>query len=753
MKTRETRGPRRRGVLCSPMWMLALGLAWGCAATAAAQISPSERSARQPGVVPSVRVAVEPARIGMGRTVRLEATATLPGGRPAAGYLLLPHVNGKRWGAHEYADARGHAVFLLPLPQPGIAAIQVEVLPPGEKWIWAPRPAANQQIWLQHAFDLPAAPGAVKLWVGVDDAAEVFLNGTSVGKFNGWNVSGPVPKVDGLLKAGRNVISVEAFNGGLPAGFVLRLEAGTPGGPVLVTSGPDWQFHMAKPSGWPAESAQRGAAVSVLSVLEEAIYTGSMGRWPDTGRDRLITGTPTPEGANLSNRVTVEVDWRRLAVMPTDPEHLVGAQYCSLFSPGNFNWSTAQAVPLVGFYRSYDPDVLRQHLIWLAESGVDFLLLDWSNQIWEKQHWDDRTEGANEIVHTTTMLLEIAATMRDQGLPVPKMVLFVGLNNGASTTMTAVNEANTWIYHNYVRNPRFRGLFLEYLGKPLVFVFNGAGPSWLKDTKQAPVDDRHFTIRWMSSQHQLCRHNEVGYWSWMDGSLRQPVTLFQGKPEALTVSTAFFDQGGWKAPSAFGRRNGWTYVESFRAALKHRPRFLQLHQFQEFTGQAEGSSPFYGDSYSVELSDDIEPVSLTTPAYRGEGGWGFHFLNLTRALVDLYHQKTPQTTVVAVARPLRGAVVAGDQLPIQWTSLGKQPTGYSLSLNGTTVARGLNGTETTVDLSSLKDGPVVLRLTAEGTQARYPLSYAQEALPQAPLAPAFTEVEFVRKQGDVPRSR
>ncbi len=400
----------------------------------------------------------------------------------------------------------------------------------------------------------------------------------------------------------------------------------------------------------------------------------------------------------------------------------------------------------MGFYRSWDPDIVRQHLIWLVESGVDFLLVDWSNQLWGRRHWDERSDASNEVVRATTMLLETAAAMREQGLPVPRIVIFVGVNNGPSTTMVAINEEILWIYHNYVRNPRFQGLLLEYLGKPLLIVFNGGGPAWLKDTHQAPVDARYFTIRWMSSQHQLCRHNEAGYWSWMDGSLRQPVTLFQGKPEVMTASTAFFDQGGWKSPTAFGRRGGWTYLESFKGALQQRSRFLQLHQFQEFTGAPEGSQTFYGDSYSVELSDDIEPVSLTTPAYRGHGGWGFHYLNLTRALVDLYHQKTPETTVLAVAHPGRREIVAKDQVPVQWTWVGKPPTSFSIALNGTTVARDLRGTEAVIDLTALKDGPALLRLTAGGTQERYPLSFTQDSLPQSPMPPASIEVEIVRKR-------
>lgn len=54
----------------------------------------------------------------------------------------------------------------------------------------------------------------------------------------------------------------------------------------------------------------------------------------------------------------------------------------------------------------------------------------------------------------------------------------------------------------------------------------------------------------------------------MDGDLRQPYTPYEGKPEAMTVSCAFFGDGGWLYPQAYGRRNGWTYVESFRQALE-----------------------------------------------------------------------------------------------------------------------------------------------------------------------------------------
>jgi hypothetical protein len=160
----------------------------------------------------------------MGETVHVEAVATLPGGRSPAGALLLPYVNGLRWGAHEYADAQGRAGFDLPLPNPGIAEVQVECVPPWERWVWATKRAARQTIWLQHAFDLPAGATGARLRVAVDDVAEVFLNGHRLGRFNGWQVGEPVPGILPHLRSGRNVLSVEAYNGELPCGFLLRLE-------------------------------------------------------------------------------------------------------------------------------------------------------------------------------------------------------------------------------------------------------------------------------------------------------------------------------------------------------------------------------------------------------------------------------------------------------------------------------------------------------------------------------------------------
>ncbi len=703
---------------------------------------------------PVVHLQADQARIGMGRTVTVHATATLPDGHPAAGRLLLPYVNGKRWGAHEYADADGKATFVLPLPSPGGAEVQVALEPterPIGDWVWTKTPSDNQHLFVQTAFDAPADLTEATLWLAVDDSAQAYLNGERVYNGGGWNAVKPITGLGKLLHRGRNVLSVEAVNGLGPAGLLVRLDWKTSSGAGFCVSRTDWRAYASRPEGWPGLAEGTPVELASLGKADQAQWSGQMTRWPTLApRDRLIAGSLLSPAAVVSNTVPVEVYRRPLRPLRADPDHLVGMQWEPWFGPHACDWSTGQAVPLTGFYWSWNADVCRQHMLWFAESGVDFLVVDWTNHLWGKKHWDERPDGTNEIILSTTLALETLAELRDEGIPVPKMTLLTGLNNGPTTTMEALNEEHAWVYHNYIRNPRFHDLWLEYEGKPLLLPFCGGGPGYLKNAGGPSIDETNFTVRWNSAQHQISHDNEAGFWSWMDGSLRQPVTYHDGKPETLTVSCAFFDGGGWLSPNAYGHRNGWTYVESFRGALENRPRFIQLHQFNEFAGQPEGQGygpdhNVYVDSYSAELSDDIEPTSLTAPAYRGEGGWGFLYLNLTRALVDLYRQKTPETTVVAIGRPLRAATVTGDKVDVEWTVLGKQPTSFTVLLNGKAVARDLHGNHATLDLRGVKKGPVTLRVVAEGTKMRYLPSWTEDSLPLDKPVAAYAEVSFTRK--------
>lgn len=701
----------------------------------------------------SVRIRVDKTQVGMGRSVAVEARVSGVNGAPAQGALLLPYVNGKRWGAHDYADAEGFATFHIPLPNPGVAKIQVEAWNSGvshsEQWIWAPESRENQEVCVQSSFELDSVPSRARMWVAVDDLADIHINGRAALHYQGFDNLDPAD-VTASLRPGSNVISATVRNGAGPAGLLLLLELAAASGTRYFSTDGNWSAHMTPPKRWPEALASGGTPVIPLGGPDAAPWVSLLKTWPGLSESRahLFAGHRLAAGANVSDPVQVDVVWRELEPIRGDGGHLIGSQWEPFCTPHHNDWRTAQAVPLVGFYRSWDRDVLRQHMIWLAESGVDFLLADWAGATaWGEDDYANRGEAANEMLHTTTVALDVLATMRDEGLPYPRMVLITFLNNGPSTSVSGLNGNIAWIYNNYLRNPRFEDLFLDYLGKPLLLVFNGGGPAAYRNGELDSVDDEHFTIRYMSAQHDHNRNNEAGYWSWMDGSLEPTVTLYEGKPEAMTVSVAFFSLGMWLGEGAYGRRGGRTYLESFGSALRHRPRFVVLHQFNEFAGQYEGhgygaDGSLYGDSYSVELSDDFEPVSLTTPAYRGKGGWGFYYLNLTRALVDLYRQPEPATTVVVVSSPSRNDILTSDRCLVEWAWVGKPPKTFSIAVNGEAVHRDIQGASRELDLRGFADGPLTIRVTAEGTQSRYLLSHTEDALPLDDPVAAFAEVEL-----------
>ena len=105
------------------------------------------------------------------------------------------------------------------------------------------------------------------------------------------------------------------------------------------------------------------------------------------------------------------------------------------------------------------------------------------------------------------------------------------------------------------------------------------------------------------------------------------------------------------SPRAVGKRHGASYLESWKVAFESRPKFIQIHQWNE-----------YAEQYNLEFSDEMEPTALDKCGYRGCGGWGYYYMNLTKALISLYRKETPDITVLALSGPIPSAVVKKSRL-------------------------------------------------------------------------------------------
>ncbi len=301
-------------------------------------------------------------------------------------------------------------------------------------------------------------------------------------------------------------------------------------------------------------------------------------------------------------------------------------------------------------------------------------------------------------------------------------------------------------------------------GKPLLTIlYFPADPcGQLKsDLARSPLVAPDWTVRWMASQLQYNHADKCGMWSWMDGNIKQVVTSHDGRPEEVVVTPSCFKLpgAGWRHPSATGRDHGAPYIQSWKVAFNSSPKFIQIHQWNEFAGQKENEgmpdeywskhgktkaskTTIYGDEYNLELSDDLEPTKLNECAYRGCGGWGYYYVNLTKAILSLYQGGTPDSTVLALSAPFQPAAVKQNHLALSWSELGKPPTGYTIAVDGREITRGLSGSTYQLDLTKLHPGKHRVTLVAEGAHTYYDLD-ATKLTSKSPKPLAVkSEIEF-----------
>ena len=345
------------------------------------------------------------------------------------------------------------------------------------------------------------------------------------------------------------------------------------------------------------------------------------------------------------------------------------------------------------------------------------------------------------------LMFQTSLELEKEGKYTPKMVFMLGLLNGPPTPhkVQRLNEIINWLDINYRDNPKYQDLWLYYDGKPLLTIlYNAADPckQLTTDLAEAPLNASGWTVRWMATQLQVEHAERCGMWSWMDGDIQQKVTIRDGKAEETVVTPAAFPPKGWLDPNAIGRDHGAPYIDSWKVAFANRPKFIQIHQWNEFMGQKEGSASIYGDEYNLEFSDDLEPTQLKTCAYRGCGGWGYYYMNLTRAIISLYRGETPDITVMALSGPFGGTTVKQKDLKLHWSILGNKPKSYSILLDGHTVATDLTGTKYTLDLSGVPPGTHHVRLTAVGAQTYFDLDPRRLATRSAKPLPVTSEIEF-----------
>ena len=158
-------------------------------------------------------------------------------------------------------------------------------------------------------------------------------------------------------------------------------------------------------------------------------------------------------------------------------------------------------------------------------------------------------------------------------------------------------------------------------------------------------------------------------------------------------------------------------------------------------------SNIYGDEYNLELSDDLEPVQMDKCAYRGCGGWGYYYMNLTKAILSLYRGTTPDITVMTLSAPYQPAAVSAGNLHLTWETLGKQPAGFTIQLDGKNVAEHIQGQSYALSLAGVSGGKHRVTLIADGAHTYFDLSPARLASRSSKPLPVTSTIDFTYAPG------
>jgi hypothetical protein len=443
---------------------------------------------------------------------------------------------------------------------------------------------------------------------------------------------------------------------------------------------------------------------------------------------------------------------------------LVGIQYEQWFHRAE-SWKTAESVPMLGKYITDEPTVAK-HYAEFQQLGFDWLLIDWSNMLWATPTFEEHVGDTRLLEEKTAVLFQTALHLRQQGKYAPKLVFMLGLQNGppVANGIDRLNGILTWLKTNYLDRREYKDLWLYEGGKPLLTVLYWPPDPCTelhKTLATGKLQTQDWTTRWMATQLQDNHAEQCGMWSWMDGVIPQVLTRRNGVPDEIVVTpSAFrFPGKGWTHPSAIARDHGVPYLESWKAAFDFRPKFIQVHQWNEFAGQENGQgfpadywgqkpagdkqaplSNVYGDEYNVQLSDDIEPTDLRACAYRGCGGWGYYYYNLTRAIVSLYRGNTPDITVLALSGPTAPLDPSVRTVDLRWAYLGKAPSSFSISVDGMLIASALTGSSYRLQLPPMKIGTHRVQLTAAGVETRFSLDESRMTALSAQPLPVTSEV-------------
>ena len=291
--------------------------------------------------------------------------------------------------------------------------------------------------------------------------------------------------------------------------------------------------------------------------------------------------------------------------------------------PRNPTWYWAR--PIMDYYRSDDPWVIRRHLPLIAAAGVDFLFLDYTNSsVYDRE---------------LTTFLDVSDDLKAKGTAVPRLTFFL-------------NHEPDWkiesLYTHWYRPGKHADSWFRWQGKPLLMAAMPTDASKLKAPALLPEIQRYFTWRptWALGKADRDRH----LWRFLSTPADPPALGPDGAPEQMVVNKSMggpiwdavkdggvswtgakdvpphkpadYD-GNWMLPDA-GR--GVFFQAEWDHAMRVAPPILLVTGWNEWTASVwdrpgvvmldrvtRRGQGHIVDEFNMQFNRDIEPMAPTGP--------------------------------------------------------------------------------------------------------------------------------------------
>lgn len=240
------------------------------------------------------------------------------------------------------------------------------------------------------------------------------------------------------------------------------------------------------------------------------------------------------------------------------------------------SWDRAKTdLPLLGKYTSSDEEVMRQHVIWAKETGIDGFIVSWKHS----DILSPRLATLVEIARDEDFLLAI----NYEGLDFYREPL----------PISRISSDLAWFATTYGKDPTF-----DIFGRPMV-IWSGTWKFSDREIEEVTSPYRD-TLLLLASERQPEDYEEIAhlvdgnayYWSSVD-----PETFPDYPGKLRRMEDAVHSHGGlWVAPAAPGfdarhiggerevpRREGSTLATQFDAAMSSSPDAIGLISWNEFS--------------------------------------------------------------------------------------------------------------------------------------------------------------------------